>query len=584
DEYNVTVISKEYPNNSNSTTLTVNKGSATVSVSVEDVVYPGEVNVIVESPIDDTYTVMVNTTSVSVEVKNGRGNKTIKLDAGSYNANVAYDNANYDLTINNDDFTVNQGEIELKIDIHNVNPSVNVTGTVYASVDGNYNVTIGNNKAISVAVNGGSGTFDAGKFLIGEYDATVEFAGNTNYKANSNSTSFNVSLDVTEFTVEASPSVIDYAESVEIIYSLPEGVTGTIEFTYNNKTEKINVGEKLILNDLDAGNYTIMAKYSGNSPNATAQTTLTVNPIKKTAKVTVNNVTYPSEATVIVEADVDGLYTVDINGNKVSVNVVGGKGNATITLSAGDYDTSSSFGDTNYDVDITEDEFSVGKAANNAELVIASETELPEKVVVSVSNAAPGKYTVSFNDSSIASVELTVGDSGSASKEVAVPAGQYKATLSYSDDNYADVNNDVTFKVLEKQEEEQSSDVFKIRDSAYPSQSVIMFDDQGVALIQYRLDVTNFNGLITIYCNDVEVWNSSATTIVDGGQYTGIGGQFSLSPGTWKFYAKYTSEGFSILAPAYDETSNSITYVVSGEPVVAHETNIRIYEDITEKT
>ena len=167
---------------------------------------------------------------------------------------------------------------------------------------------------------------------------------------------------------------------------------------------------------------------------------------------------------------------------------------------------------------------------------------------------------------------MVVGDSGEASASVNIPSGSYNAVLTWTDNNYEDVSKETDFTVAEK---EESSNIIMIRDYNYPNQSVIEFNDSGAAVIQYYLNVTNMNGLITIYCNDVAIWNSSSITINDH-QYTSIGGQIALTPGNWTMYARYTAEAFSIFSPAYNETSNKITYRVSGEPVVYHETSLTI--------
>jgi len=137
-------------------------------------------------------------------------------------------------------------------------------------------------------------------------------------------------------------------------------------------------------------------------------------------------------------------------------------------------------------------------------------------------------------------------------------------------------NYEITFTEAEfTVSPDSSSTIIRIIDYNYPNQSVIEFEDNGTAVIQYYLNVTDVMGLITVYCNDVAVWNSSSSTIVDH-QYTGIGGQITLTPGNWTIYARYTTSGMPPLAPAYDEVSNNITYRVSGEPVVPHETSLTV--------
>ena len=93
----------------------------------------------------------------------------------------------------------------------------------------------------------------------------------------------------------------------------------------------------------EVGEYTFVATYTRGTDYyiSAVSEPITVHvaekPVQNEITVSVEDVALPGNATVIVTALVDGIYTIDVNQTPVTVNVVGGKGNNTIKLSAGEY-------------------------------------------------------------------------------------------------------------------------------------------------------------------------------------------------------------------------------------------------------
>ena len=65
--------------------------------------------------------------------------------------------------------------------------------------------------------------------------------------------------------------------------------------------------------------------------------TFVVNKATNAVNISVEDVVYGEMAVIVVSADLDGVYVVDVNGTDVTVNVLDGVGNASLSLDAGTY-------------------------------------------------------------------------------------------------------------------------------------------------------------------------------------------------------------------------------------------------------
>ena len=77
--------------------------------------------------------------------------------------------------------------------------------------------------------------------------------------------------------------------------------------------------------------------------------------------VSIEDVSYPNSVVVIVQADIDGEYLIDINGTSSTVIVENGIGNTTEFLNAGRYYANVTFDNPYYESNITNAEFEVLK-------------------------------------------------------------------------------------------------------------------------------------------------------------------------------------------------------------------------------
>ena len=279
--------------------------------------------------------------------------------------------------------------------------------------------------------------------------------------------------------------------------------------------------------------------------------------------------TYPGEVIINVAAGVDGDYVVVLNDTaktEVTVTVSSGSGSKSVRLASGSYKAStvSNPDGDNYELSVTDAAFVVSKGTNNAELVIASETTLPDKVTVSIRNAVAGDYVVVLNDTANTEVKITVDSTGSASKDVALDVGSYKATLSWTNENYSDVNKEVEFSVLEEKK------LVIIWDNQHSQgQDKITCDDEYViSSIYYAIDSSIYNNFATlsIYVDD---------ELYSGPSY-GSGQSYYIY--LYNNKISFDKPGLHTISVLYSSTenywSNVLTYEVS--QAEKYETNLTI--------
>ena len=196
----------------------VNKDPSEVEIlTCEDVKYPNALNV----------TYKINPMSESKYVIKDAQNKTVKTGSLT-NPNSVYIEGltpgSYSITISNTEtwnnlagsdtktFTVNRCDIEqLRVVVYNKTYPEDVDCTVYASVDGEYNLTVGLYQSRIVVVKNNVAYINLGVLDAGTYEAIISFAGNENYNPTSSKTTFDVNASGTFFEIEINASKIIYA-------------------------------------------------------------------------------------------------------------------------------------------------------------------------------------------------------------------------------------------------------------------------------------------------------------------------------------------------------------------------------------
>ena len=403
--------------------VTVNPALNNAIVTVDNVTYGNDTLIVVTADADGNYQVDINGTVYNVAVREGVGEKTIRLDSGSYYANVSFKNINYNTSSVNATFSVYKGDIDLIVFAFDVFYPENLQAIVYASVDGEYNLTFNKNSTF-ITVKDNYVFLDYGTLDVGTYDASISFAGNDNYNPAFNKTSITVYPSAPLFKIEANPAEVSYADTATVTHILSDGATGTIRYYLHDGTflGELDVGDNITLPVLDAGNYVIIANYSGNGNFISAMDTLpfAVKPALNNVVVGVDNVTYGNDTVIVVTADVDGRYQLDVNSTIYNITVENGLGNKTLKLDAGIYYANLTFDNKNYNTSSQNATFEVYKADVILTIEV-SDLSYPQEFKGIIHSNLDGEYnftvdgntTIIMVENGIAQFNLGILDVGS---------------------------------------------------------------------------------------------------------------------------------------------------------------------------
>ena len=323
-----------------------------MDVTVEDIVFGEDLIVNAVLPVDATGEVVITVNGVDyhVAIENGVATVTVSgLEAGDYTVAVKYAG----------DDNYNAAEVTKGVNVAKANPALNViidsvdygnvftinavlTGVNNAPLDTNIIVTV-NGKNYIVAIVNGKGTFHADKLAAGSYNFNARFAGSNNYNEVSDSGKFNV------YKVDSAIGItvkdINVGEDAVITVKLFSDATGELTVTVNGKDYTANVvnGRATVsVSDLKAGNYDVVAKYSGdnNYNAAVATSSFTVSKVDSTMDVTVNDIVFGGDLIVdaVLPVDATGEVIITVDGTSYAAGINDGKATQVVKdLTAGSH-------------------------------------------------------------------------------------------------------------------------------------------------------------------------------------------------------------------------------------------------------
>ena len=437
-----------------------------MDVTVEDIVFGEDLIVNAVLLVDATGEVVITVNGVDyhVAIENGVASVTVSgLEAGDYTVAVKYAG----------DDNYNAAEVTKGVNVAKANPALNViidsvdygnvftinavlTGVNNAPLDTNIIVTV-NGKNYIVAIVNGKGTFHADKLAAGSYNFNARFAGSNNYNEVSDSGKFNV------YKVDSAIGItvkdINVGEDAVITVKLFSDATGELTVTVNGKDYTANVvnGRATVsVSDLKAGNYDVVAKYSGdnNYNAAVATSSFTVSKVDSTMDVTINDIVFGGDLTVdvVLPVDATGEVIITVDGTSYTAGINDGKATQVVKdLTAGSHVVVVKYaGDDKYiGVEVAEN-VNVAKAQPVLGVVIAdvdygngfvieatltgvNGAPLSGNVIVTV---AGKEYTVKVTDGK----GIATGDK--------LAAGTYAFAAAWAgDDNYNIVTENGDFKV-----------------------------------------------------------------------------------------------------------------------------------------
>ena len=346
--------------------FTVSKVDSTMDVTVNDIVFGGDLTVDAVLPGDATGEVVITVNGVDypVPIVDGKATGTIGgLAAGDYTVTVKYagDDKYVGVEIT-EGVNVAKAQPVLGVVIADVDYGngfvieATLTGVNNAPLSGNVIVTVAGKEYI-VEVTDGKGIFTGDKLAAGTYGFAAAWAGNDNYNAVVENGDFKVNK--IDSTVAVNADDIKVGENVTVTVNVPTDATGDVIIIVDgvDYTVAIENGKAVkTIADLKANDYTVTVKYSGdNNYNANQNTTeFSVSKISDyNMDISVPEIKEGVNSTISVDLpkDATGTVTVEIDGKKYTANVIDGTANVIVSgLSAGDYNITTVYsGDAKYD-------------------------------------------------------------------------------------------------------------------------------------------------------------------------------------------------------------------------------------------
>ena len=350
--------------------FTVSKVDSTMDVTVNDIVFGGDLTVDAVLPDDATGEVVITVNGVDyhVAIENGKATGTIGgLAAGDYTVTVKYaGDDKYAGVEVAENVNVAKAQPVLGVVIADVDYGngfvieATLTGVNSAPLSGNVIVTV-NGKEYTVKVTDGKGIATGDKLAAGTYAFDAVWAGDDNYNIVTENGDFKVNK--VDSAIDVAVDTIDFGEDAVISVKLVSDATGEVVITVNGEdyTAAIENGvASVTVSDLEAGDFTVAVKYAGdnNYNGATGSAEFSVLKITPDMDVTVDSAVFGEDLSVVavLPADATGEVVITVNGKDYSVVIENGVASATVPgINAGYYTIVVKYaGDNNYNaVDVT---------------------------------------------------------------------------------------------------------------------------------------------------------------------------------------------------------------------------------------
>ena len=456
-----------------------------LTVSVNNITYGGKATVNIgyyglnQEALDGTVNLTVDGKDYAVQVKSGKGNKTISsLAGGNYvayakvGANGQYDEANASAS-----FKVNpRSDLKISVNVENITfgqrATINATLTGYNNekINGTLYYRVLNKTALvysgTLDVINGTASGRIGTLLdVANYTVNASFA-NSNYKNKSATDNFSVSKSGSGLSAYAED--IAYGNTAKVNVYLYDDVlpdVAYVDFYLNGQFYNqvaVNKGEGSIsIPGLKVGNYSIFLYYEKEYGSLShidhfnvikAQSSINVTGSKveegkdATLTVTVKNGTTPLDGTAIVTVnDID--YAVALGNNGIGTLTISG-------LESGEYPISARYlGNANYDSALYAGSAKITVESKPKVWVLASAKNyqfnqtgtLIINVTDSKGNKLSGNVTVlidgnQYSRKNIANGHLEIQLSG-------LNSGLHAVEVSFSNDKYSHISNGTQFNV-----------------------------------------------------------------------------------------------------------------------------------------
>ena len=449
--------------------FTVSKVDSTMDVTVNDIVFGGDLIVDAVLPDDATGEVVITVNGVDyhVSIENGKATGTISgLAAGDYTIAVKYaGDDKYTGVEVAENVNVAKAQPVLGVVIADVDYGngfvieATLTGVNSAPLSGNVIVTV-NGKEYTVKVTDGKGIATGDKLAAGTYAFAAAWAGNDNYNIVTENGDFKVNK--IDSSVVVNVNNIKVGEELTITVNVPSDATGDVTVSVDGKEYNVAIenGKAVkTISGLKADDYTVTVKYAGdnNYNEATADAEFSVSKISDyNMDISVPEIKEGVNSTISVDLpkDATGTVTVEIDGKKYTANVIDGTANVIVSgLSAGDYNITTVYsGDAKYDsmtkkgnitvipnVNVNLDVSDVEMFYHDGSRLVAKLTDFQGKPIVNA--------TIYFSINGVTYAKTTDAN-GTASIGLNLESGAYPVIVAYNGSaSYSKISKNITVTI-----------------------------------------------------------------------------------------------------------------------------------------
>ena len=449
--------------------FTVSKVDSTMDVTVNDIVFGGDLIVDAVLPADATGEVVitVNGLDYPVSIVDGKATGSIGgLAAGDYTVTVKYaGDDKYTGVEVAENVNVAKAQPVLGVVIADVDYGngfvieATLTGVNNAPLSGNVIVTVAG-KEYTVKVTDGKGIATGDKLAAGTYAFAAAWAGNDNYNIVTENGDFKVNK--VDSSVAVNVNNIKVGEELTITVNVPSDATGDVTVSVDGKEYNVAIenGKAVkTISGLKADDYTVTVKYAGdnNYNEATADAEFSVSKISDyNMDISVPEIKEGVNSTISVDLpkDATGTVTVEIDGKKYAANVIDGTANVIVSgLSAGDYNITTVYsGDAKYDsmtkkgnvtvipnVNVNLDVDDVVMVYHDGTRLVAKLTDYQGKSIVNA--------TIYFNINGV-NYTRTTDANGTASIALNLESGAYPVIVAYNGSaSYSKISKNITVTI-----------------------------------------------------------------------------------------------------------------------------------------
>ena len=324
----------KFINSSATAHLNINKVNGNVKITVHNITAGESETVIIKLPKDITNATIIVKFN-NIEVKDYRiDNNVISFDrtiqvSGEYEVSITVsDDCKYNDFTNSSKFTVSKVSSDnytIVISANDTHVFENIPVVITLPNDANETLQLSiDDNTTMVNVVKGIATYNSGNLSYGNHTIKVTY-GNDKYDTKTVSANIFVSKIASSISI-ITPEDARVAQDI-IIKLIPEGSTGNISVTINNKEYPVENRSSVNASDLLEGNYTVVVKLDGDDNYIESSSTDSFIVRRNNAVMTIDNVAGEIfvDSPVTVRADftenVTGSVIFNINGRNYTVNI-----------------------------------------------------------------------------------------------------------------------------------------------------------------------------------------------------------------------------------------------------------------------